>query len=96
MLGIRYIIYYISLVDFLNCHLYRINIGPQINWNTFDTKSIPYQLRQGQTIQTLHAKQTRTLNFFGFCASQAWNKIPGNIKSDLSNFKLFCRYKKCD
>ena len=58
------------------------HIGPQIIWDTFEIRDIPYELRQGQTIRTLHAHELQTLNSsFDFPASLAWNKFPGNIKS---------------
>ena len=57
------------------------HIGPEIIWDTFEIREIPYDLRQRQTIRTLHANESQTLNSFDFPASQAWNKFPGNIKS---------------
>ena len=80
------------------------HIGPKIIWDTFEIRDIPYEIRQGQTIRTLHANKSRTLNSFDFRASQAWNKLPGNIKSlqsiikfksALSNFKIYCRCNNC-
>ena len=66
------------------------HIGPKIIWDTFEIRDIPYELRQGQTIRTLHANKSRTLNSFDFRASQAWNKLPGNIKSLQSSSNLPC------
>ena len=38
------------------------HIGPEIIWDTFEIRDIPYELRQGQTIRTLHANKLQTLN----------------------------------
>ena len=56
-------------------------IGPEIMWGTFDTKSVPYNLRQGHTLKSVCPLNARTLNTFDFCASLAWNKLPGNLKT---------------
>ena len=60
------------------------HIGPEIIWDYFEMRDIP-KLRHGQTI--LHAK-SQTLNSFDFRASQAWNKLPGNIESLQSIIKF--------
>ena len=80
------------------------HLNPEIMWETFREKDIPYRLRQGQTLLSIHANKARTTNTFDFRASMAWNALPGYIKDmeSLSKFKsalsksdIYCRCKHC-
>ena len=80
------------------------HLNPEFMWDSFTLKNNCYDLRQGPSVLVPRAYTTKTLNFFQFRATLAWNHLPGKLKemktlsefkTALKNQKIYCQCKNC-
>ena len=60
-------------------------INPEFMWDYFNTKEIPYSLRNGHLLEILSIRTKKYgINTLLFRGSLLWNTIPNEMKSVLS------------
>ena len=79
-------------LQFLAIEVYKtlIHLNPEFMWSYFSEKPLPYNVRNGNSLQSRHAELYRFgINSLRFRGSRLWNNLPFSVKNSetLTEFK---------